>query len=72
DSKVVELQYLISLIEENLGKKAQIKKMPVQPGDVPITYADISKAQTLFGYAPEIGIEEGIKNFVEWYRSENN
>lgn len=72
DSKVVELQYLISLIEENLGKKAQIKKMPVQLGDVPITYADISKAQTLFGYAPEIGIEEGIKNFVEWYRSENN
>lgn len=71
DSKVVELQYLISLIEEKLGKKAKIKKLPVQPGDVPVTHADISKAQTLLGYAPEVSIEEGIDNFVKWYRSEN-
>ena len=72
DSKVVELQYLISLIEEKLGKKAQIKKLPVQPGDVPVTHADISKAQTLLGYAPRISIEEGIGNFVKWYREENS
>ena len=70
-SKVVELQYLISLIEKNLGKKAMIKKLPVQPGDVPITYADVSKAGILLGYAPEVSIEEGIDNFVKWYRSEN-
>lgn len=70
DSKVVELQYLISLIEKNLGKKALIKKLPVQPGDVPITYADISKAETLLGYTPKVSIEEGIENFVKWYREE--
>ena len=72
DSKVVELQYLIALIEEKLGKKAMIKKMPVQPGDVPITFADISKAKTLLGYAPKVSIEDGIENFVKWYRSENS
>jgi len=72
ESNVVELQYLITLIEENLGKKAKIKKMPVQPGDVPITFADISKAKTLLGYAPKVSIEEGIENFVKWYRSENS
>lgn len=69
-SKVVELQYLIRLIEENLGKKAKIKKMPNQPGDVPVTYADISKAKRLLGYNPQVGIEEGIERFVQWYRSE--
>lgn len=72
DSKVVELQYLISLIEKNLGKKAKIKQMPVQPGDVPVTHADISKAQTLLGYTPKVSIEDGIKNFIEWYRGENS
>ena len=63
---------MISLIEEKLGKKAQIKKLPVQPGDVLVTHADISKAQTLLGYAPRISIEEGIGNFVKWYREENS
>lgn len=72
DSNVVELQYLITLIEENLGKKAMIKKRPIQPGDVPITFADISKAKTLLGYAPKVSIEDGIENFVKWYRSENS
>ncbi|MCK5614499.1 SDR family NAD(P)-dependent oxidoreductase [Candidatus Pacearchaeota archaeon] len=72
DSKVVELQYLISLIEKNLGKKAQIRKLPVQPGDVPITYADISKAETLLGYIPKVSIEEGIENFVKWYREKKS
>ena len=71
DSKVVELQYLITLIEKKLGKKAIIKKLPVQPGDVPITYADISKARTLLEYAPKVSIEKGIDNFIEWYQSEN-
>ncbi|GFO96325.1 NAD-dependent epimerase/dehydratase [groundwater metagenome] len=70
NSKVVELQYLIRLIEQNLGKKAKIKKLPDQPGDVPVTYADISKAKRLLGYAPHVSIEEGIERFVQWYRSE--
>ncbi|MBA7499048.1 UDP-glucose 4-epimerase [subsurface metagenome] len=68
NSKTVELRYLISLIEENLGKKAKIKQLPEQLGDVPITYADISKSKRLLGYSPKISIEEGVKRFVEWYR----
>lgn len=68
NSNVVELRYLIQLIEENLGKSARIQKMPDQPGDVPVTYADISKAQMLLGYEPEVRIEQGIENFVNWYK----
>ena len=68
NSKVVELRYLIHLIEKNLGKKAIIKQLPDQPGDVPITYSDISKARTLLNYAPQTSIEEGIEKFVKWYR----
>jgi UDP-glucuronate 4-epimerase len=68
NSNVVELKYLIQLIEENLDKKAKIKRLPDQPGDVPVTYADISKAKLLLSYDPKVGIEKGIKRFVEWYR----
>lgn len=71
NSKTVELRYLISLIEKNLGKKAMIKRLPDQPGDVPITYADISKANRLLNYNPEVGIEDGIKKFVEWYKNKS-
>ncbi len=70
NSNVVELRYLIRLIEENLGKSAIIKKLPDQPGDVPVTYADISKAKKLLGYEPEVLIEKGIENFVNWYKNE--
>ena len=71
NSKTVELRYLISLIEKNLDKKAMIKRLPDQPGDVPITYADISKAKRLLNYHPEVGIEDGIKRFVEWYKNKS-
>ena len=67
NSSVVELRYLIRLIEENLGKEARIKQLPDQPGDVPVTYADISKAKRLLGYNPRVGIEEGVERFVGWY-----
>ncbi|MBL7206672.1 MAG: GDP-mannose 4,6-dehydratase [Candidatus Aenigmarchaeota archaeon] len=67
NSKTVELRYLISLIEKNIGKEANIKQMPDQPGDVPITYADVSKSNKLFGYEPKVSIEEGIRRFIEWY-----
>jgi UDP-glucuronate 4-epimerase len=70
DSNPVELKYLIKLIEKNIGKKALIKKSDVQPGDVPVTYADIRKAKKLLGYRPKIKIEEGIKRFVKWYLKE--
>jgi UDP-glucuronate 4-epimerase len=69
NSQTVELKKLISIIEENLGKKAIINKKPMQPGDVERTFADISKAKKLLGYNPQTNIEEGIKKFVEWYMS---
>jgi UDP-glucuronate 4-epimerase len=68
ESQTVELDYLISLIEKALGKKAIIDRQPAQPGDVPITYADISKARKILGYNPQIKIEQGIPNFIEWFR----
>ena len=71
DSNVVELNYLISLIENAVGKKAVISQKQLQPGDVDITYADISKAGKLLGYSPKVKIEEGIKKFVMWYKNEN-
>lgn len=72
DSKPVSISYFISLIEKATGKKAVVKKMPVAEGDVPLTYADISKARKLLDYNPKVNIEEGIKLFVDWYgRAEN-
>ena len=70
ESRTVELRELVRLIEKSTGKKAQTRQLPTQPGDVPITYADISKAKRLLGYQPKIGIEEGIEKFVEWCRRE--
>ena len=67
ESKTIKLTELISLIEENLQKKAIIEWLPDQPGDVPVTFADISKARRLLGYAPCIDIKEGAGRFVEWF-----
>jgi UDP-glucuronate 4-epimerase len=69
EERTVELSYLIELIERNLGKKAKRKVMSEQPGDVKITHADISRAKATFGYAPRVNIEDGIKEFVKWYKS---
>ncbi|MBM4086373.1 MAG: NAD-dependent epimerase/dehydratase family protein [Planctomycetes bacterium] len=69
DSRVVELRQLIGLIERALGKSAEIQQLPEQPGDVKITYADISKATRLLGYKPKFPIEKGVELFVEWYRT---
>lgn len=66
----IELRYFISVIEKHLGKKAKIKKFPLQPGDVPITFADITKAARLIGYKPKVSIEEGMGKFIEWYKKE--
>ncbi len=60
---------LVKLIENSLNKKAAIDWQPAQAGDVPLTYADVSKAEKLLGYKPRTKPEEGIKRFVEWYRS---
>jgi UDP-glucuronate 4-epimerase len=68
ESQTVPLHYLIELIEHALGNKALIDRQPNQPGDVPITYADISKARAKLGYNPKTKIEEGIGLFVQWFR----
>lgn len=67
ESQTTALSELISLLEENLGKKARIDRQPLQPGDVSITYADISKARQLLGYNPKTKIPDGLPRFVDWY-----
>ncbi len=67
DSKPVQLARLIELIEQCLGKKAHIKRLPEQPGDVHRTYADVTKAARLLCYQPRIPIEEGVRLFVDWH-----
>lgn len=68
ESRTVELRELISLLEQALGRTAEIDRQPLQPGDVPQTFADISKARALLGYDPQTQIEAGIEKFVEWFR----
>jgi UDP-glucuronate 4-epimerase len=70
ESDTVELGRLIELIEQALNKKAIIERLPAQPGDVPITYADINKARRLLGYDPRTKIETGIKKFAEWFKQQ--
>ena len=65
--KEEKLTRFIEVIEENIGKKAEKKLLPMQPGDVPSTVADIKKLRKL-GWKPTTRIEEGIKNFVAWYK----
>ena len=68
ESQTTSLKELVRLIEEAIGKKAHVDKRPSQPGDVSITYADISKARETLGYRPTVGMKEGIQRFVEWYK----
>ena len=68
ESRTVELRELITLLENALGRRAEIDWQPPQPGDVPQTFADITKARKLLGYDPHTQIEEGISRFVEWLR----
>ena len=68
ESQTVKLSELIALIEKALGKQAVIDRQPLQPGDVPITFADISKARAKLGYNPQVKVEKGIPLFVDWYR----
>ncbi len=63
----VELMDYISALEKALGKKAKMNMKPLQPGDVPDTYADVDDLFKNFDYKPETTVEEGVANFVEWY-----
>jgi UDP-glucuronate 4-epimerase len=67
ESETIELSKLIELLEKSLGKKAIIERREMQPGDVPITFADISKSRELLNYNPQTKIEDGIPKFVEWF-----
>ena len=71
ESQTVELDRLIELLEQAMGVKAEINRQPAQPGDVPITFANIEKAQRLLGYNPQVKIEDGIPRFIEWFRQQN-
>jgi UDP-glucuronate 4-epimerase len=68
ESQTIELRELIGLIEENLGKKAIIERQEMQPGDVPVTFADIGKARELLNYRPQTKIADGIPKFTEWFK----
>jgi UDP-glucuronate 4-epimerase len=68
ESETVQLKDLIAQIEEVVGRKAKINLLPEQPGDVPLTCADISKARRLLGYAPKTNLTQGLPRFVEWFR----
>jgi len=68
ESQTVTLGRLIEVLEQSLGRKAVIDRQPPQPGDVPITFADISKARAQLGYSPQVRIEEGVPRFVEWFK----
>jgi UDP-glucuronate 4-epimerase len=69
ESQTVKLHYLIELLESALGRKAKIDRQPPQPGDVPITFANIDKAREKLGYRPRVKIEQGIPLFVEWFKT---
>ncbi len=68
ESQTVNLNYLIELLENALARKAVIHREPPQPGDVPLTCADVSKARQHLGYNPRVRIEQGIPLFVEWFK----
>ena len=71
ESQTVTLSQLIELLEKSLGQRAILDRQPPQPGDVPITFADISKAREQLGYQPRVKIADGIPLFVDWFRKNN-
>lgn len=68
ESETVSLSRMIESLQSVLGKKAVIDRQPMQPGDVPITFADISKARTKLDYDPRVPFEQGIKLFADWFK----
>jgi UDP-glucuronate 4-epimerase len=67
ESRTTSLLDLISYLEKALGKKARLNHLPEQPGDMRITYADVSKARRILGYQPNTPIEDGIRKFADWF-----
>src|SRR5213079_188295 len=67
ESQTIQLKDLIAAIENALGKKAKINRLPEQPGDMPLTCADISKARKLLGYNPTTRLSDGLPRFIDWF-----
>ena len=67
ESETIQLKDLIAAIEKALGKKAKINRLPEQPGDMPLTCADISKARKLLGYNPKTKFDVGLPRFIDWF-----
>ncbi len=72
ESNTISLNGLVGLLESAIGKKAALKKLPMQPGDVFRTSADVSKAKDRLGYKPTVTKSEGIEKFVAWYREKHD
>ncbi|MBN2511096.1 MAG: GDP-mannose 4,6-dehydratase [Spirochaetales bacterium] len=70
ESQTISLTEMLSCIEDSLGKKAVKKMLPLQPGDVQRTFADISKAQETFGYRPSTSFKDGVTAYIDYYRNE--
>jgi len=68
NNQPVELGRFIEVLEESLGKKAEKNLLPMQPGDVPVTYADVTDLADAVAFSPDTSIEDGIARFVDWYR----
>jgi len=68
NNRPVELMKMIRILSDVLGVEPVMEMLPMQPGDVPVTYADITKAQTKLGYSPVTRLSEGLENFAAWYR----
>ena len=67
ESDTIQLKELISAIENALGRKGKVNRLPEQPGDMPLTCADISKARKLLGYNPTMKFSEGLPKFIDWF-----
>lgn len=70
ESRTTTLSELVAIIERHVGKKAVLNKLPVQPGDVRLTCADVSKARRLLDYSPSTTVDEGVERYVAWYREQ--
>lgn len=71
-SHTITLKDLVAHLGKRLGREPILNRQPDQPGDVPITYADVSKAERELGWKPVIGVEDGLDRFVKWYRERNH
>ncbi len=72
ESSTISLKTMVDTLEKALGKKAVINYLPLQPGDVMRTNADISKSKSILGYNPEVDFKSGIDKYVEWYKKYHN